>query len=45
MLEDTALADVTFAVDGQRFQAHRCVLAAGAEPLLSRHVGHRPWHA
>jgi len=28
LLEDTALADVTFAVDGQRFPAHRCVLAA-----------------
>jgi len=27
LLEDTALADVTFAVDGQRFPAHRCVLA------------------
>jgi len=25
---DTVLADVTFAVDGQRFPAHRCVLAA-----------------
>jgi len=28
MLEDAALADVTFAVGGQRFPAHRCVLAA-----------------
>jgi len=28
LLTDTALADVTFAVDGQRFPAHRCVLAA-----------------
>jgi len=28
MLDDTELADVTFAVDGQRFPAHRCVLAA-----------------
>jgi hypothetical protein len=28
LLEDTALVDVTFAVDGQRFPAHRCVLAA-----------------
>jgi len=28
LLKDTALADVTFAVDGQRFPAHRCVLAA-----------------
>jgi hypothetical protein len=28
LLEDTELADVTFAVDGQRFPAHRCVLAA-----------------
>jgi len=28
MLRDTALADVTFVVDGQRFPAHRCVLAA-----------------
>ena len=27
LLTDTALADVTFAVDGQRFPAHRCVLA------------------
>lgn len=27
LLEDTALADVTFAVDGQRFYGHRCVLA------------------
>jgi hypothetical protein len=26
LLEDTGLADVTFAVDGQRFPAHRCVL-------------------
>jgi len=28
MLTDTALADVIFAVDGQRFLAHRCVLKA-----------------
>jgi len=28
LLEDTGLADVTFAVDGQRFPAHCCVLAA-----------------
>ena len=28
LLMDTALADVTFVVDGQRFQVHRCVLAA-----------------
>jgi len=28
LLAETALADVTFAVDGQRFPAHRCVLAA-----------------
>jgi len=28
LLEDTELADVTFTVDGQRFPAHRCVLAA-----------------
>ena len=28
MLRDTALADVTFVVDGQRFPAHRCVLVA-----------------
>jgi len=28
LLDDTALTDVTFAVDGQRFPAHRCVLAA-----------------
>jgi len=28
LLDDTDLADVTFAVDGQRFPAHRCVLAA-----------------
>ena len=28
MLDDIELADVTFAVDGQRFPAHRCVLAA-----------------
>ena len=28
LLEDTALADVTFVVDGHRFPAHRCVLAA-----------------
>ena len=28
MLRDTSLADVTFAVDGQRFHAHRCMLAA-----------------
>ena len=28
LLEDTELADVTFAVDGHRFLAHRCVLAA-----------------
>ena len=28
LLEDFELADVTFAVDGQRFPAHRCVLAA-----------------
>jgi hypothetical protein len=28
MLDDMELADVTFAVDGQRFPAHRCVLAA-----------------
>jgi len=28
MLTDTALADVIFAVDGQRFLAHRCVLTA-----------------
>jgi len=28
LLTDTALADVIFAVDGQRFPAHRCVLAA-----------------
>jgi len=28
MLEDAALADVTFAVGGQCFPAHRCVLAA-----------------
>jgi len=27
LLDDTELADVTFAVDGQRFPAHRCVLA------------------
>jgi len=27
LLDDTELADVTFAVDGQRFLAHRCVLA------------------
>ena len=27
MLDDTELADVTFAVDGQRFPANRCVLA------------------
>ena len=26
LLGDTALADVTFTVDGQRFHAHRCVL-------------------
>jgi hypothetical protein len=28
LLEDAGLADVTFAVDGQHFPAHRCVLAA-----------------
>ena len=28
MLEDLQLADVTFVVAGQRFRAHRCVLAA-----------------
>jgi len=28
LLENAALADVTFAVGGQRFPAHRCVLAA-----------------
>jgi len=28
LLDDTELADVTFAVDGQRFPAHRCVLIA-----------------
>jgi len=28
LVEDTELADVTFAVDGQRFPAHRCILAA-----------------
>ena len=28
LLDDTELADVTFAVDGHRFPAHRCVLAA-----------------
>ena len=28
LLTDTALADVIFAVDGQRFPVHRCVLAA-----------------
>ena len=28
LLGDTELADVTFAVDGQRFPAHRCVLSA-----------------
>ena len=27
-LVDTGLADVTFAVDGQRLTSHRCVLAA-----------------
>ena len=27
LLDDTELADVTFAVDGKRFPAHRCVLA------------------
>ena len=28
LIGDTTMADVTFAVDGQRFPAHRCVLAA-----------------
>ena len=28
LFEDTELTDVMFAVDGQRFSAHRCVLAA-----------------
>ena len=28
LLDDTGLADVTFAADGRRFPAHRCVLAA-----------------
>ena len=28
LVEDTELVDVTFAVDGQRFPAHRCILAA-----------------
>jgi len=28
LFEDTELTDVTFAVDRQRFSAHRCVLAA-----------------